>query len=172
MKSGYGTRKAGRSIVFKWLGAGILMLSAWLTGTGLIREHQNRLRELEALYDMISCIRDNIEHLMKPLPEIFRIYTNPYLETCGFLAEAKKNGLRRAWENHTTSVSGEAGQLIEEFTRNIGNGYRTEELRLCEYTLDRLRKILDHTRTETANQRKLYRSVPMLFALSVILILL
>ena len=28
---------------------------------------------LEAFFDMISCIRDNIEHLMKPLPDIFQI---------------------------------------------------------------------------------------------------
>lgn len=157
--------------MLEWFGAGSLITAAGILSVNLIREHRNRLLELEALFDMISYIRDNIEHLMKPLPDIFRNYNNTYLESCGFLETVRKGNLLQAWETHHFSISREAFRLIDEFIRNIGKGYRTEELRLCEYTLGRLRKLLDHVQADTVNQLKLYRTVPMMFALSVILIL-
>ncbi len=153
-------------------GAVSLISAALMISSSLIREYKTRLHELEALYDMIAYIRDNIEHLMKPLPEIFQNYSNPYLENCGFLPAVRLKGLKQTWEEgQTFTLSGEACRLIDEFIRNIGSGYRTEELRLCEYTLGRLCKILDHTQTDTENQLKLYKTVPMMFALSIILIL-
>ena len=157
--------------MFEYLGAGILVISAWLISCTLIHEHTTALNELEALYDMIFYIRDNIEHLMKPIPDIFREYKNHFLETCGFLSEVRSKDLRAAWETQTFHISGETKQLLEHFIKNIGNGYRKEELRLCDYTLERLRKLLDRTRSDTINQLKLYKTVPMMLALSVILIL-
>ncbi len=157
--------------MFKWLGAGSLMTAAAIFSICLIREHRKKLLELEAFFDMISCIRDNIEHLMKPLPEIFQNYNHTYLDSCGFLKNVRETNLQQAWEKYTCSLGGESFRLIDEFVRNIGKGYRTEELRLCEYTLGRLRKLMDHVQADTANQLKLYKTVPMMFALSVILIL-
>ena len=153
-------------------GSVILIVSAWFASAGLIRDHKAGLRELEALYDMISCIRDNIEHLMKPLPDIFQTYANEYLENCGFLPNVRQTDLRQAWDGQTFTLSGEAYILIRDFVHAIGSGYRAEELRLCEYTLGRLRTLLDRSRSDAANKLKLYRTVPMMFALSVILILL
>ena len=157
--------------MLKCLGAASLIAAAWMVSSSLIRNYKTRLREMEVLYDMISYIRDNIEHLMKPLPEIFQSYSNTYLESCGFLPAVRLKGLQQAWEGQTFTVSGETSRLINEFILNIGSGYRTEELRLCEYTLGRLRKLLDHTQADTTNQLKLYKTVPMMFALSMILIL-
>jgi len=157
--------------MLEWIGAGILIAAAWCVSAGLIRDHKTGLRELEAWYDMISCIRDNIEHLMKPLPDIFQTYTNDCLETCGFLPAVRRTDLRQAWDGQTFTLTGEAYRLIRDFVRSIGSGYRTEELRLCEYTLGRLHGILERARADDANQRKLYKTVPMMLALSVILIL-
>lgn len=158
-------------MILELTGAGIVILAALFLSTGLIRDYKANLRELEALYDMISYIRDNIEHLMKPLPDIFRTYTNDYLETCGFLPAVRKTDLRQAWANHRFSVAGEAHTLIEDFIETVGSGYRTEELRLCEYTLTRLSGIIEKSRAESANKIRLYKTVPMMLALSVILIL-
>lgn len=158
-------------MIFELVGAGIVILSALFISTGLIRDYKNNLRELESLYDMILYIRDNIEHFMKPLPDIFRTYTNEYLESCGFLPSVRQTDLRQAWNGQTFAIDGEANILITDFIHTIGSGYRTEELRLCEYTLGRLRGIIDKSRAESGNKIKLYKTVPMMFALSVILIL-
>lgn len=157
--------------MLEWLGAGSLMTAAGIFSIHMIREHRKKLLELEAFFDMISCIRDNIEHLMKPLPEIFQNYNHTYLDSCGFLKNVRETNLQQAWETYVFSCGAEAFRLIDEFIRNIGKGYRTEELRLCEYTLGRLRKLMDHVQADTANQLKLYKTVPMMFALSLILIL-
>lgn len=171
MKSGCRISETESLPVSEWIGAGILLAAAWLVSAGLIRDHKTDLQELEALYDMIAFIRDNIEHRMKPLPDIFETYTNAWLESCGFLPAVRRTDLRQAWEEQIVSVTGDARSLVEDFVRNIGSGYRTEELRLCEYTLSRLRGILEQTRADTANRLKLYKTVPMMVALSVILIL-
>jgi len=155
----------------KWLGAGILLIAAGLLSRGLTHEHRKVLRELEALCDMVQYIRDNIDHLMKPLPEIFASYQNDYLETIGFLPRIRHTSLKQAWEEQSFSFSGESVFLLSEFVRTIGSSYRTEELRLCDYTLTRLNETLEHLRRDSSNRLKLYKTVPTMFALSVILIL-
>jgi len=155
----------------KWLGAGILLIAAGLLSRGLTHEHRKVLRELEALCDMVQYIRDNIDHLMKPLPEIFASYQNDYLETIGFLQRIRHNGLKQAWDEQSFSISGEPHLLLTDFNRTIGSGYRTEELRLCDYTLSRLKEHLDRLHKDSSNLLKLYKTVPVMFALSIILIL-
>jgi len=158
-------------MIVKWIGAGVVLIAAWLFSIGLIREHREVLQELEALCNMVQFIRDNIDHLMKPLPEIFQSYNNDYLETIGFLPRIRCTGLIQAWEEHTFSFSGEVFLLLSDFMQTIGCGYRTEELRLCDYTLTRLNENLELLRRDSSNRIKLYKTVPTMFALSVILIL-
>lgn len=158
-------------MIGKWIGAGIVITAAWLFSIGLIRDHRKILRELEALCDMIQYIRDNIDHLMKPLPEIFGSYRNDYLETIGFLPQVRHAGLKQAWNEQSFAFSGEPFLLLSNFIRTIGNGYRTEELRLCDYTITRLNETLEHLRRDSSNRLKLYKTVPTMFALSIILIL-
>ena len=79
-------------MIVKWIGAGIVLIAAGMFSIGLTREHKNNLRELEALCDMVQYIRDNIDHLMKPLPDIFISYQNDYLETIGFLPRIRHIG--------------------------------------------------------------------------------
>lgn len=157
--------------MIEWIGGGILLVAAWLISSDLINNYKTKLCELEALYDMISYIRDNIEYRMKPLPDIFNGYGNEYLEHCGFLEAVRKTDLSQAWLTQKFALSGEAYRLIQDFIKEIGGGYQTEELRLCEYTLVRLHDILEKIHEDSANQLKLYRTVPMMFALSIILIL-
>ena len=158
-------------MIVKWIGAGIVLIAAGMLSIGLTREHKDILRELEALCDMVQYIRDNIDHLMKPLPDIFISYQNDYLETIGFLPQIRHIGLEEAWNEQSFSLSEEVFFLLSDFIRSIGSGYRTEELRLCDSTLTRLKENLDRIHRDSANRLKLYKTVPVMFALSVILIL-
>lgn len=153
------------------IGGIILLLAAWLIGSDLINNYKTKSRELEALYDMVAYIRDNIEYRMKPLPDIFDVYTNEYLEHCGFLEAVRKTDLSQAWLAQKFALNGEAYRLIEDFIKEIGSGYQAEEVRLCEYTLARLHDILEKNHADATNQLKLFRTVPVMFALSIILIL-
>ncbi len=157
--------------MIKWLGIGFILIAAWLFSIGLIREHRNVLRELEALSDMVQYIRDNIDHLMKPLPDIFVSYRNDYLESTGFLPQIRHIGLKRAWNEQDFYLYGEPFLLLSDFIHTIGSGYRTEELRLCDYTLTRLHETLESRRRDSSNRLKLYKTVPTMLALSIILIL-
>ncbi len=158
-------------MIFEFIGAGIVLVSALFLSFRLTRDHRAHLRELDAFYNMIVYIRDNIDHFMKPLPDIFQTYTNETLERCGFLPKVRKTDLSQAWRGQTFMISEECRTLLNDFCTQIGSGYRTEELRLCEYTLSRLHNILEKNRNELNNRLKLYKTVPLLFALSVILIL-
>ncbi len=158
-------------MILEFTGAGIVFASAVFLSLGLIRDHRTHLRELDAIYNMIAYIRDNIDHFMKPLPDIFQNYTNDCLESCGFLSDVRRTDLHQAWNGQTFSLSEETHTLLNDFFTRIGSGYRTEELRLCDYTLNRLNSILEKKRNESKNKLKLYKTVPMLVALSVILIL-
>ena len=155
-----------------FLGSGLLLFSAWYISLLLIRRHHNNLLATEAFVDMIVYIRDNIDHFSKPLPDIFHIYRNTYLETTGFLPNVRRSDLRQAWQEQSFSFPDDIDNLLDNFIQTIGSGYRPEELRLCDYTLERLRKQIEHLHTDSVNRIKLYKTVPIMLALSLILLLL
>lgn len=147
-------------------------MSAIMMSFKLTCEYKADIRSLEALYSMIVYIRDNIGVLIRPLPDIFQSYQNDYLEKNGFLPSVRSNGLYNAWKNQIMlSHKNEAYPLISEFSSSIGGNYCAEEVRLCDYTIERLGKLIEKNKAESKGKIKLYRTVPVLIALSVILIL-
>ena len=160
--------------LMKAAGTVVLLGASMAYGGCRISEERQKLREAEALMALVRYTAETIEHTMKPLPEIFVEYRNEVLHKNGFLEEVKRTGLREAWEN-------KEGQLVLQdkdvkngfavFCREIGRGYRKEELELCSLTLKRMNEAVGKIRQELSNREKLYRTIPPLMVMSLVLIL-
>lgn len=159
--------------IIKYIGAAVILLSAALFGYKLSRDYKAEQKAICGLYDMVVFVRDNIKHLMRPLPEIFLSYHNEYLENTGLIADIRERGLKAAWSDQTLLDEASAAYpIISDFVGSIGTGYCSEEIKLCDYTIDRLLEIIRKNEGEQRGKLKLYRTVPIMLALSIILIML
>lgn len=156
--------------MMKIIGAVFLLSSAVWYGYLKIRDERRKIAELEELCDLALYIRENIVHYMKPLPEIFASYSGGVLEKNGFLDDCRKFGIRVAWENSSLSLPENCNRAMCDFANSIGSGYRDDEINLCNFTLEQLCKAMQTMREEIAGKEKMYRTIPPLLALSVMLI--
>ena len=161
--------------LYKLAGTAVLLLASLLYGRCKVMEERKKVHEFEALLDLVNCITDGIEYGMKPLPEIFAEYRNEILEKNGFLEMARKSGLRETWMAYERKFSVSGGNGMKQFAgfcMKIGNGYKKEELELCGITRKRMEEELEKRKKDNGNREKLYRTIPPLMAMSLVLMLL
>lgn len=161
-------------LIIKTAGSATLVFSTIYYGAVMIREERSKLTTADAICEMMRYVRDNIEHFMKPLPDIFASYRNDALERTGFLADVRENGLKYAQiDRHfgKNSVDTEVLAVLNDFCGKIGGGYRDDEIRLCDYSIAQIEKRTAKMKDDFSSKAKIYRTLPPLFALSVLLIL-
>ena len=161
-----------REIVLKIAGAVILLIAAVGYGALNIKANRAHLRELEAILRFLRHIRTNIEHLSRPLPEIYAGFSDAVLEENGFLPALRRDGIRSAVGAVQWRLSDGELSVLTEFAEALGRGYREEQVSLCRYTEEVLGGALEELQTSAPAQERLYRTIPVLLALSGILVLL
>lgn len=169
-----GSVKKMTEILIKSIGACLIIASSLFYGATMIREEHRRLIIADALAEMIRYVRDHIDHFRTPIPDILDSFENKTLEDCGFLTAARERGLRVIADDFPASVreaDRDVSAALRDFCVGIGCGYKDEELRLCDYTLGRIMRRIEQLRADHDGKVKIYRTLPPLFALSVILII-
>lgn len=159
----------------KLIGAAVLLAASVIFGWNRIREEHRKIRDAEVLLELVEYIAEQIEYTMKPLPKILGTFEADALNGCGFLRISCEEGMWAGWERCKDKLSlpqGDLGRIFGDFCREIGKGYRKEELELCGLTMKRMKAEMDRSRNDIAGREKLYRTLPPLMMLSVILILL
>lgn len=146
-------------------GSLLLLGSAALFSYDKIRAVQKQVRYLEEWLRFLLYTENHIRAFRTPLPEIvvsFRRDTDtPFATTLA------KCGLSRMLAG--TSLPDGADRILSEYIDKAGRNYESEELRLCRYTIDALERIQNSARLELQEKTKLYRTLPLMAALSVVL---
>ena len=81
----------------------------------------------------------------------------------------RSDGMKKAVDCLSIAADKECARDIFSFAEKIGDAYRDEQTELCRYTEDRLRAVLEKRKSSAHDREKLYRTIPLLLALSVIL---
>ena len=155
----------------EWIrAAGALLLLAASIGFGAanIRAEKNRRRELDAILRLVRHIRENIEHFSRPLGEIWARFDDPVLDASGFLAVLRREGMEAAVRKSTLTADVRA--VLSSFASSLGRGYREEQIALCRYTEEKLSGIAETLAKSAPDRERLWRTLPVLAALSLILV--
>lgn len=155
--------------VYKLIGAAVMLISAVMWGIFKVRAERKITDELEELCSLVGFIGDNITHLSRPLPEIFEEFRSDALDECGFIDALRHGGMRNAVAHLSCGENSEITREMSLFSEKLGMGYREEQTKLCDYTLGHLRALLEERKKTLRDKEKLYRTIPVLLALSVIL---
>ncbi|MBE6589592.1 MAG: hypothetical protein E7643_05380 [Ruminococcaceae bacterium] len=114
-------------LAIKILGALLILSVGGIASFASVRYEKKALLVLDGWIDLIRHIRTQIDCYLTPLDEI--------LDGC--LHHAKD--LPSLYRCTSVYLDGNERHLIEGFTRDVGAGYREEQLRLCDFCIEELR---------------------------------
>lgn len=152
-------------------GFAFLILSAVYYSYVLIKNEKRKLNQLEDICSLILYTKNQIDAFMTPIDEIvssYRGYSEAFTE---YMKTAKEHGLSYASENCNLLIGKEADRLFRDFSHKIGCGYKDEEVNLCQYTHAQLSEILQKEREENRKKSKMYKTLPVMSAISIALML-
>lgn len=147
------------------VGSLLLLGSAALFSYDKIHTARTQVLYLEEWIRFLLYTENHIRSFRTPLPEIivsFRQDTDTE-----FAATLGEYGLFHTLAR--TPLPNGAHQILSEYIDKAGGYYETEELRLCRYTIDALERIQNDARRELQEKTKLYRTLPLMLALSIVL---
>ena len=150
-------------------GSCLVLVSAVSVGACAAAESRKRIKYTEAAYDLVCHARQTIDCLLTPVGSIFSDFKNESLEKCGFLKILREDGLTAAVSSRAASFPDGVDELLVRFADSLGNGYKDDQLHLCDYYASKLTETLDRERAELEKNIDAYRFVPALLALFVIL---
>ena len=123
-------------IPLKLMGGGMIIVVGIAAAILGVRREKRRLTILDGWIDLISYIRNQIDLYLTPLDEILQ-KADP---TEHFSIKRDQAVTLQSLYNATAWWLGaEEKRLIGEFVREIGDGYREDQIRKCNYFLDSLR---------------------------------
>lgn len=137
----------------------------------LVSERCRRIRAYEALCALVAFIKGNIEAFGTPVDNILENCRIEYFESCDFGEVLRREGLEAASSRRLLPLGIDAELDFEAFAENLGKGYRDEELKRCDYYLSRFDSYLAKEREALARYTPMYRYLPPLGALSVVILL-
>ncbi len=152
-------------------GTAILLLSAVSYSYILIKNERKKLAQTEDFCRLILYIKNNIDAFMTPIGEILLSFSDYGDSFADFMELAKTHGLSHASAHCTLAIEKESLRILEEFSAKIGCGYKDEELRLCQYSYNQMTELLKKERDEIGKKTKMYKTLPIMSAVSILLML-
>ncbi len=163
----------------KLIGGLAVILSSAIWGNLRGADERKKLSSLEEFISLVNFVNGNIEHFKTPLCEIYRQFAESSSdkrrlspEMSRFIRIAEKDGISAAWNQNILNLPDEAEPTAMKFVTEVGRGYADEEAELCRYTVESLTTTLEKLKEEVAGRVKMWRTLPPLFASSVVLIFL
>lgn len=131
---------------FKLLGSLLILAAGGGAAFLSARTERRQLTVLDGWIDLIALVRARIDCYLTPLDEIFSALDPDLVRRCGGTLPCRSCAvlLRSA----SPELSSEGRRLIGAFVTGIGDGYREEQVRACDYYLDALRELRKKTAAE------------------------
>lgn len=139
----------------KILGVLVVLSVGGISAGGSVLYERRRLRVLDEWIDLIRYIRSQIDCYLTPLSTILD----------DALHESAPTDLSALLSSTAPYLDGEAKRLLVTFTRDIGGGYREEQLKDCDFCIAELRRRREKNAEELPLRQRL--SVTLCTCLSV-----
>jgi len=151
----------------------LLVFSASLFG-GLLRARALRRTLLveDAFARLIRFIKDQIETIRSPLPEIYAAVQNDVLEECGIVSRLRDEGWDSAVEEVSSLCSPACLELLRSFGKGLGKSDAKHQSELCEWHLRQLETVLAKEKEQVKKDARLSVLLGITVGLMAVLLLL
>ena len=160
--------------MIRLLGILIIAASTAAFGISFALSLRQEYRAFSSLLRLARLIRERIACFRQPLGEIYAEYDDPFLQSCGFLAVLRKEGLLLALQKRGTALGlrRELLSLVTEFGQGLGERFANEQLRHCDRCLARMEEALTSLEKELPARTRLVRTLTVASALLTVILFL
>ncbi len=157
--------------MLKFAGCAVTVFCSAVWGYEKSRSLNRSLQLAISLTALVKRIGNDIDTLKKPLNDIYADYVDELLEEAGFLADLRERGFREALEKVKKSLPDGAYDVLYPFAVRIGGMDKETESALCRGTAANLEGIINAAKEKMPEKTKMYRLLPVLCALSVVILI-
>ena len=149
----------------------LLIITAYLCYEASALEAK-RVRQAEGFLLLLRHVKAQISCFCTPTCEIFASFENEALSDIGFLERLSKGDFCTALEESRDKIylDEEEINLLTAFGRELGKGYRQEEIEGCDYYIGELENAYAKKREEQPKKSRLYRSLVLTGGLMLIIV--
>ena len=151
--------------MIRFCGAVLFLASAICVGILMRKNESRHIAALTDALEIVAHVRRKIDLFGTPLGELF----TDYPEDKALSRRLSAMPLAEALQPLMNAMESDA-EILLRFCTELGGGYREDTLKLCDYTTEVLTARLGYHQKEYPAHAKLYVTLPVLLALSVILL--
>ncbi len=156
----------------KLVGSGILLIWAVLLGRYISHGVSVRCTALDDTVSLVEYIKRNIEAFHKPVTDILESYGWENTALSGLYGLLKNQDFRESFDGDVPDLPREATELLMKFFRELGSDYRESEVKRCDYYSAALKELALKEREKLAKNERLYKFMPPLAVISLIIVIL
>lgn len=123
--------------MLKFLGAVLILTVGIFAAFVSVQYEKKRLAVVDGWIDLILYIRSQIDCYLMPLDDILSGGDRALFEAC--MSPSNAADLPAILDASGIYLDGDGKRLIESFVREIGAGYREEQLKRCDFFISSLR---------------------------------
>lgn len=156
---------------FKWIGIALILICGVTTGLALASFERRRCRQAEGFVSLVRYIRLQIDCFSSPVGRILASCDGRILTDCGVEATELPD-FSALLAGTKLYLPEDMCRLLADFGTQLGASYREEQLRCCDYFLERLIPPCDRMRGELPKREKMMLVLPIALAAMMVLMLL
>ena len=164
------SRNTGRRVhIFRIIGAIIIAFCGVFGAYTLNCEAKRSLEQTQGFLSWLRHIRTQIECFSMPMPQILQKCPKQIYSACRYYGDTPKSAedFVRGCKFCEHSLNGE----LLRFSQEIGNGYRQEQLSLCDYYIEIVETRRRQLASELPMKTKLNTSLCISGALALVILL-
>ena len=123
--------------MLKFLGALLILSVGVFAAFVSVQYERKRLSVVDGWIDLILYIRGQIDCYLMPLDDILSGGDRALLEAC--MSPSNAADLPAILASCEIYLDGDAKRTLDSFVREIGAGYREEQIKRCDYFISSLR---------------------------------
>ncbi len=154
----------------KILGITILLFSGAACCFVLIAELDRRIKNIRALCEVLRITKRMVESFSMSAPDILSKLSHELMRDCGYLRTDTPQGF---WDFAVACevCDREAKEILLEFAGEFGKSYRPEQIRQCEYHIERMSERESGLSQKLPVQKKLVLAVGISVTLMLVILL-
>ena len=157
---------------YKIIGSVSIILSALVMYSEIQRYEKLKLKQINSYILLIEYIKNQIECFLLPIDVIIHNCNKDVIKYCGINTDyTKAKNLEELIMSADFYCDTECVELIEQFSKDFGQGYMQEQLRSCDYYRSELIKQRDKIKEKSIKEKKLRLALCLCASFSLILLL-
>ncbi len=153
----------------KWLGGSLIGFCALLAGALCAQYEQKKYRQAQGFVALIRHIRSQIECYATPVAQILSTLDERMLLDCGLYTTPEEHSALLL--QNELYLPAELLRELQGFFGELGGCYREEQLRCCDYYLERLAPLCTEMQEQLPKRVRLAWLLPPSFVAALALLL-